>query len=134
MARFKGKDLYLKNDDQVYFGDNQEAALWYLDSELRLDHTISGTKATQGCHLARLDQIPDDFLDLIDTPGTYSGSEGYVVSVKDDGTGLEFVEAGTLASGIEYREFTSASLLRAQAGQRPGFRYVGPVAGLALSG
>jgi hypothetical protein len=57
MARIKGKDLYLKDDDQIYFGDNQEGALWYLDSELQLNHTISGTAATAGYHLIRKDQV-----------------------------------------------------------------------------
>jgi len=57
MARIKGKDLYLKDDDQIYFGDNKEAALWYLNNELQLDHTISGTAATAGYHLIRKDQM-----------------------------------------------------------------------------
>ena len=59
MARIKGKDLYLNDDDQIYFGDNQEAQLWYLDGELRLDHTISGTAATAGYHLIRKDQVEE---------------------------------------------------------------------------
>lgn len=57
MARIKGKDLYLKDDDQIYFGDNKEAALWYLQNELQLNHTISGTAATAGYHLIRKDQM-----------------------------------------------------------------------------
>lgn len=91
MARFKGKDLYLEDDDQAYFGNNQEAALWYIGNELRLDHTISGTLATQGHHLVRKDQVPDDFLDLVDTPITYSGHAGDFVAVKQGEDGLEFV-------------------------------------------
>jgi len=59
MARIKGKDLYLNDDDQIYFGDNQEAQLWYLDGELRLDHTVSGTAATAGHHLIRMDQVEE---------------------------------------------------------------------------
>lgn len=81
MARIKGKDIYLKDDDQIYFGNNVDAALWFLDDELRLDHTISGTAATQGYHLVRKDQVPEDFLDLVDTPTTYSGSAGKYVRV-----------------------------------------------------
>jgi hypothetical protein len=57
MARIRGKDLYLNDDDQIYFGNNQEVALWYLDGELQLDHTISGTAATAGYHLIRKDQV-----------------------------------------------------------------------------
>lgn len=130
MARFKGKDLYLSHDDQIYFGDNQEGALWYLDNELRLDHTISGTKATQGYHLARFDQVPDEFTDFTDTPATYSGYGGYNVSVKDDETGLEFTSP--TASGVEYRDFTAGSFMLPPANIRPGYRYAGPVAGLAF--
>lgn len=102
MARIKGKDIYLKHDDQVYFGDSQEAALWFFDNELRLDHTISGTKATQGYHLARLDQVPNDFLDLDDSPTTYSGSSGKYVRVNPNNpTELIFEDAivGTTYSG-----------------------------------
>lgn len=33
------------------------------------------------------------FLSLTDAPNTYEGSEGKVVAVKEDGTGLEFVDA-----------------------------------------
>jgi hypothetical protein len=100
MARIKGKDIYLKHDDQVYFGDNQEAALWFDDNELRLDHTISGTAATQGYHLVRLDQVPDEFLDLVDTPADYTGYGSYYVSVKPGENGLEF----TTVSGGEKGE------------------------------
>lgn len=111
MARFKGKDLYLKTDDQVYFGDNVDAALWFDGSDLRLDHTISGTWATQGCHLIRKDQMEayvdtvasgvDEFIDLVDTPATYSGSEGKFSRVNDDATGLYFSPAivGVTSSG-----------------------------------
>jgi len=51
MARIKGKDIYLKDDDQIYFGDNQDAAMWYEDDDLRLNHTISGVVPTQDYHL-----------------------------------------------------------------------------------
>ena len=131
MARIKGKDIYLKDDDQIYFGDNQEAALWFLDSELRLDHTISGTLATQGYHLVRKDQVPDYFLDLTDTPTSYSGYGGAYVLVKSDETGLEFVEP-TSASGIEYVRFTAGSFLLGATATKPSTKYVGPVAGLAF--
>lgn len=115
MARIKGKDIYLKDDDQIYFGNHQEAGLWYDDNELRLDHTISGTWATQGYHLIRKDQvdydlatlsgtIPYGFLDLLDTPTSYSGygETSYFVKVKDDESGLEFSQAltGATSSGV----------------------------------
>lgn len=73
MARISGKDIYLDNDDQIYFGDNQEAAIWYdVDGELHLNHTISGVAATAEYHLIRKDQA--DY--LIDTV-----SSGIVMAV-----------------------------------------------------
>ena len=57
MARIHGKDLYLNDGDQIYFGDNAEAQLWFENAELMLDYTISGTEATAGYHLIRKDQV-----------------------------------------------------------------------------
>lgn len=60
MAKFKGKDLYLANDDQIYFGDNQEAAMWYDDDgELHLNHTLSGIRASDPYHMVRYDQLTE---------------------------------------------------------------------------
>lgn len=128
MARIKGKDIYLKHDDQVYFGDSQEAALWFFDNELRLDHTISGTKATQGYHLARFDQIPDEFIDLDDTPNSYSGYSQKIVAVNQLETGLEF----TTISGYVYYPFTPGSLMPGEVGSRPSTRIAGPVGGYSF--
>jgi len=66
MGRFKGKDLYLKNDDQIYFGDNKEVALWYDNNDLQLNHTISGVAATEDYHL-----VQKQYVDA-----TASGSQG----------------------------------------------------------
>jgi len=131
MARIKGKDLYLKDDDQVYFGDNQEAALWYNDNELRLDHTISGTWATQGYHLVRLDQLPDEFLDFIDTPSTYSGHGEEYVRVKSDETGLEFYfETPTPGSGINYQTILPNAYMLGI--PKPSHEVLGPIGGLGF--
>lgn len=83
---------------------------YYMESEV---DTISGTLQVQ------IDAKPDTFLELDDTPTTYSGSEGKYISVKNDGTGLEFVDITTgsgnlvftntiplLASGINYEGFS----------------------------
>jgi len=43
----------------------------------------------------------DEFIELLDTPTTYSGSEGKYVTVKSDGTGLEFSSVGVEQAGIE---------------------------------
>jgi hypothetical protein len=129
MARIKGKDLYLKDDDQVYFGDNHEAALWYANNELQLDHTISGTWATQGYHLVRKDQLPDEFLDFIDTPATYSGHGEDYVRVKSDETGLEFYSTPT-GSGINYQTILPGAYMLGL--PKPSNEVLGPIAGLGF--
>jgi len=63
MARIKGRDIYLENDDQIYFGDNQEAAMWYgADGELHLNHTISGVEPTSAYHLTTKHYVDDVIL------------------------------------------------------------------------
>ena len=74
MGRFKGKDLYLKHDDQIYFGDNLEAALWYDDSDLQLDHTLSGVAATQPYHLVQKQYVDDQIAIVSGTH--YAGGMG----------------------------------------------------------
>ena len=74
MARIKGKDLYLKDDDQIYFGDNQEAALWYKDGELQLNYTISGTTAIESYHLVQKSYVDNGL-------ATVSGASADSVSI-----------------------------------------------------
>lgn len=81
MARIKGKDLYLNNDDQIYFGDNQEGALWYDNGELQLNHTISGTAATESYHLIQKQQL-DDAMSTISGGGT--NDHGQLLGLGDD--------------------------------------------------
>jgi len=57
MARIKGKDLYLKDDDQIYFGTGIKAALWYANGELQLNHTLSGTWASAPYHYVVKEQV-----------------------------------------------------------------------------
>lgn len=104
MARFKGQDLYVNDNDQIYFGDNAEAALWYADNQLQLDSTLSGVAATEPYHIPRLDQIVPtvsgalDFVDLKGTPSTYptpvtlsgGGYVQYVLQLNSTGDGIEF--------------------------------------------
>ena len=47
----------------------------------------------------------DDFLDLSDTPSSYSGNNGKGVLVKADGTGLEF-GGGTVVNSVNRQELT----------------------------
>lgn len=137
MARIKGKDLYLKDDDQIYFGDNKEAAMWYSGSDLMLDHTISGTAAIQGYHLLRKDQMEeyvdtvasgiDEFTDLIDTPASYSGLGQHYVTVKADGSGLEFT---TTSGFVDIERFGPGDFI--YDGFPPLKAFLGPVSALAF--
>lgn len=77
MARIKGKDLYLKDDDQIYFGDNNDAALWYDDDDLRLNHTISGVDPIEDYHLTTKKYITDEDLNLVPR----DGSRGFTSTV-----------------------------------------------------
>lgn len=140
MARIKGHDLYLNADDQIYFGDAQEAVLWYADNELRLDHTISGTAATQGYHLLRKDQMEeyvdtvasgiDEFTDLIDTPASYSGLGQYYVTVKVDESGLEF----TTSVFVDIEQFGPGDFIydETPTGFPPLKIFLGPASALAF--
>jgi hypothetical protein len=72
MAKFKGKDLYLNNDDQVYFGDNAEAAMWYdASGKLQINHTVSGVAAVQPYELVILSQLTDAIGGVTAVSGTY---------------------------------------------------------------
>lgn len=47
--------------------------------------------------------VPESFTDLDDVPSSYSGYSGYLVKVKEDGTGLEFVgDDSMLAQRIDF--------------------------------
>jgi len=72
MAKFKGKDLYLNSDDQVYFGDNAEAAMWYdASGKLQINHTVSGVAAVQPYELVILSQLTDAIGGVTSVSGTY---------------------------------------------------------------
>ena len=94
MARIKGKDLYLKDDDQIYFGDDKDVALWYIGDDLFLNHTISGVDPVLPGHLVTKryveDNIVNEFSELIDTPVTYSGSASKFLRVNTGETGVEY--------------------------------------------
>ena len=84
MAKFRGKDLYLNNDDQVYFGDNAEAAMWYDSSgKLQINHTVSGVAAVQPYELVILSQLTDALGGVTASGGAYGS---YYAYAKSDGT------------------------------------------------
>lgn len=115
MARIKGKDLYLKNDDQIYFGDNQEVAVWYDDDgEFHVDHTISGVAAVEDYHLVIKSQLYDTIVELVDTPGYYedgsllqsttSGIEWTTISGINTDTFIELTDTPTSYSVVDYTD------------------------------
>ena len=84
MAKFKGKDLYLNDDDQVYFGDNAEAAMWYdASGKLQINHTVSGVAAVQPYELVILSQLTDALGGVTASGGAYGS---YYAYAKSDGT------------------------------------------------
>ena len=52
MSRIKNRDIYLKDGDQIYFGNSQDSAIWFAGGELRMNTTISGVDPTQNYHLS----------------------------------------------------------------------------------
>jgi hypothetical protein len=81
MARIKGKDIYLNDDDQIYFGDGNEAALWYEDHELQLNHTISGIAPTKDGHLVTKKYVDDN---IITVSGGIVQDHGQLLGLSDD--------------------------------------------------
>lgn len=88
----------------------------------------------------------DNFLELDDSPATYSGAAGRYPRVNDSGTGLEFdyiefdtssneapLIPETAVSGTYLVNFEGGRLLVGATGNKPDLVYNGPVAGLAFS-
>ena len=119
MAKFKDLSLDLETGEHIDFDDADTIMMGYDGTELYISSTISGVRAAQPYQMVRYDQLTessgtlqdqidnidleaqDEFIELTDTPTTYSGYSDYIVSVKNDETGLEFIAAApaTLVSG-----------------------------------
>ena len=85
MAYFKAKDLKLGTSQSVYFGDGDQARLWFDGTEWAATHTISGTAATADYHLiqkGQVDTIASGITDQIITE--HSGLSG--LTTGDDHT------------------------------------------------
>lgn len=83
----------LDDDDHPQYHTNERGDSRYYTQD-QID-TISGSlyQSILNHH--------DTFLDLLDTPATYSGNAGKYVRVKDDGQGLEFSEVQDEFNGKE---------------------------------
>jgi hypothetical protein len=91
MARIKGKDLYLNDDDQIYFGDNKDSSLWFDAGELQLSTTISGVSPTEDYHLTT-----KGYVDLaLSTRAYVDGDDVYFYdSTRDKDLGVAVIQIG----------------------------------------
>jgi len=105
MVKIRTYDIFITDNDKLIFGDDFDSELFWdnPDQELRLTTTISGVDPTQSYHLTTkyyVDQGDiDNFLELTDTPVTYSGYADYIVTVNPTETGLIFDDISNALSG-----------------------------------
>jgi S-adenosylmethionine/arginine decarboxylase-like enzyme len=100
MAKFKGKDLKLGTDQSVYFGNSDQARLWFDGAEWAASHTISGTAATAGHHLIRKDQVDSSISTLSGTLTSYIDDHTWTESDITDLDKYTQSEVDTLVSGV----------------------------------
>jgi len=113
MAKFKDLSLDLETGEHIDFDDADTIKMGFDGGELYINSTVSGIRAALPHQMVRYDQLTessgtlqdqiddlvidiesqDEFIELIDTPTTYSGYGDYVVSVNSTEDGLEFVAA-----------------------------------------
>ena len=119
MAKFKNDNLDLLSGQYIDFNDANTVHMGY-DTELYVNTTISGLRAVQLYHMVRYDQLTEasgtlqdqiddinieiedtnEFIELLDTPTTYSGFGDYILRVNESEDGVIFVPS-TLTSGTE---------------------------------
>lgn len=122
MAKFKAGDLDLKTGQKIDFDDANSIHMGYDNGELYINSTISGIRAAQPYQIVRYDQLTessgtlqdqinniditnyDEFIELLDTPTTYSGSTDYLVTVNSAGTDLVFSPASETPTAISIYE------------------------------
>jgi len=120
MAKFREDNLDLETGEKIDFNDADTISMGYDGAELYLNSTLSGIRAVQPYHMLRYDQLTqasgvlqdqiDDlymtssgvetFLDLTDTPESYTGYANKYVVVNEAETGLVFSDA-IVVSGTE---------------------------------
>lgn len=110
MAKFRSGDLDLKTGQKIYFDDANDIFMEYDGNELSISSTVSGVRAIERHHYVILDQLTqasgslrnyidaglesqNEFIELTDTPATYSGNAGNYVVVSSTESGVEFVSA-----------------------------------------
>lgn len=101
--KIQDKHLKLRYNQRAYFGDNDDCSIWHDGSMMRISCTISGVYPTQPYQLTTKQYVDDQtFLDLPDTPATYSGFGDTFVMVNPGEDGLEFITLSGVASLIEH--------------------------------
>jgi len=113
MAKFRDLSLDLETGEHIDFDDNDLIKMGYDGSELYINSTISGVRAAQPHQMVRYDQLTeasgtiknyidtgleaqDEFIELIDTPNTYSGNENLYLRVTSTGIVFDAVDHGDL--------------------------------------
>ena len=109
MAKFTSKSIEFLDYQKAIFGTNDDSAIYWDGtlSDMRITTTISGVYPVQDYHLTTKqyvdDQIGgiDEFIEMVDTPSSYIGSEDKYARVNPTGTGLIFAPAivGTTSTG-----------------------------------
>ena len=103
MAKFQDKHLKLRYNQRAYFGDNDDCSIWHDGSMMRISCTISGVDPTEPYQLTTKQYVDGQtFLDLPDTPATYSGLGDTFVMVNDTEDGLEFVTVSGLNDLLDH--------------------------------
>jgi len=103
MAKFQDKHLKLRDNQRAYFGDSDGCSIWFDGSQMRVSCTLSGVDPTEDYHLTTKYYIDNkEFLDLVDTPPTYSGYGDCLVKVNSAETGLEFISVSGILSNIDH--------------------------------
>jgi hypothetical protein len=96
MAKFKNDNLDLETGEHIDFDDADTIQMGYDGAELYINSTVSGIRAAQPHQMVRYDQLleavsgTNEFIELTDTPATYSGLTGYHTAIKSSEDGLEF--------------------------------------------
>jgi len=80
MAKFVNKDLRLKDNQKVTWGDGLDANMWFDSAEFRLDSTISGVDPTQDYHLTTKYYVDEAITSI--SGGTFD--HGLMIGLGDD--------------------------------------------------
>lgn len=81
MAKFVNKNLRLKDNQYVTFGDGLDVDFWFDSSEFRVNSTISGVDPTQDYHLTTRFYVDEA---IATATGTLTGDHGDLLGLDGD--------------------------------------------------